>query len=557
MTYPRWARLDYGGVLVGLAFAAAAMTPSMLPRPAYYQGIVSGLSFGAGYLVGVLLWKIVRRAVSWRPRLLVEHGWAIILSVWTVAFALLVVVATGWQNGVREAVGLEPLAGYEGWLIVLVGAAVAALCIAIGRGIAALHQRVTERVLRRVHLGDARPSHTSAWIASAAVIALACLLAVVALMSTLVVFLDTRWEARNNSMDPDVPRPTSELRSGGPGSLVAWEDIGLKGRSVIGTGPTAADIERVTGAPAIEPVRIYVGLKSADTYDERAALAVEELRRVHAEHRAVLVVPGLTGTGWLEPQAIDSLEYLHGGDTAMVAAQYSISPSWVSSIFHPDQSRDGTRALFDAVHEWWSALPADHRPQLVVYGLSLGSQAIQEMFPDVDTLLEQVDGAVFAGTPSGTTLDESLRAGRDSGTPVYAPVLSARPSIRYFSDTAELADEMVGWEEPRVAFLEHPNDPVVWVDWSIFYRRPEWLTAGNRSPQLSSQMRYVPVVTGLQAVADLAMAESVPDDAGHKYGDATLMAWVHVTGDNGLDPQALASIREVIAQYDTSAPISQ
>ena len=54
MTYPRGARLDYGGVLVGLVFVALSMTPSMLPRPWYYQGAVSGVSFAGGTAAKIL-----------------------------------------------------------------------------------------------------------------------------------------------------------------------------------------------------------------------------------------------------------------------------------------------------------------------------------------------------------------------------------------------------------------------------------------------------------------------------------------------------------------------
>ena len=62
---------------------------------------------------------------------------------------------------------------------------------------------------------------------------------------------------------------------------------------------------------------------------------------------------------------------------------------------------------------------------------------------------------------------------------------------------------------------------------------------------------------GLQGLADMAMAEGVPDDAGHRYADATFYAWIKVTGDGGLDQAALDRIQDVIDQYDTAAPIGQ
>jgi uncharacterized membrane protein len=557
MTYPRWARLDYGGVLVGLIFVALSMTPSMLPRPWYYQGVVSGLSFAAGYALGVGLWQIVRWAVRWRNDWLVVWGWAIIAAVWTVMFVVLLRLATDWQNGVREAVGWGPIEGTQGWLLLLVTLAVAAVCVAIGRGIARVYRTIRVRTGQLLARRGRQPGGAVATITATSVVALGLLLVWLVLSTGVVIFLDARWEVRNNAMDPEYPAPTSPLRSGGPGSFVAWEDVGSKGRSVIGTGPDAAEIAAVTGQPAIEPIRIYVGLNSADTYAARAEIAVRELERTSAQERAVLVLPGLTGTGWLEPQAIDSLEYLHGGDTAMVAAQYSISPSWVASFFHPEQAIEGTRALYEAVHEWWAELPEGNRPQLVVYGLSLGAEALQQVFGTADELIGGVDGAVFAGTPAGTPLSTQLRAQRDTGSPVVEPVVSTVPQAEFFPDARAVASFNGEWLEPRIAFLEHGNDPVVWMDLSIFYLKPEWLSAGQRSPAISEDMVFIPLVTGFQGLADMAMAGGVPDDAGHRYGDATFSAWIQITGDGGLDTAALERIRKKVDEYDTDAPISR
>lgn len=556
MKYPAWARLDSGGVLVGLVLVGLSMTPSMLPRPAYYQGIVSGFAFALGYAIGMTLWTVLRKVIRWRSAWLTRYGWTIIVGVWLVTFVVLVQYATRWQNGVRTTVGMDPLTGYEGWLILIIAVATAAVLIAIGRAIAKLFWAIV-RKFRGLLGEDRRRGNAMAVCGAAVVVGVGFTLAFIALATAAVLFLDNRWDARNAAMHEDTPRPTSQLTSGGPGSLIAWEDVGSKGRSILANGPTVGDIENVTGQPAIEPIRIYIGFESAPTYAERADLAVRELERTHAEDRAVVVIPGLTGTGWLEPQAIDALEYLHGGDTAMVAAQYSTSPSWVSSMFHPDQSIAGTSALVSAVHAWWADLPEDNRPQLVVYGLSLGAAALQSVYGTPDSLIAGVEGAVFAGTPSGTPLDEHLRASRDPGTTAVNPVLSATPQVRYFSDSPSVEAAGPEWLAPRIAYLEHGNDPVVWVNWSIFYRKPEWLSAGQRSDAVSPDMHYIPIVTGLQSLADMAMAGAVPDDAGHKYGDSTFLAWVAITGNSGLEADALQRVRSVLATYDEKPAISQ
>ena len=103
------------------------------------------------------------------------------------------------------------------------------------------------------------------------------------------------------------------------------------------TAPTVWDIERFTGRPGQEPIRVYAGLDSAPSARERAALAVQELERTGAFDRAVLGVVTATGTGWVDENVTASLEYMYGGDTALVSMQYSYLPSWLS--FMVDQSK--------------------------------------------------------------------------------------------------------------------------------------------------------------------------------------------------------------------------
>jgi len=61
----------------------------------------------------------------------------------------------------------------------------------------------------------------------------------------------------------------------------------------------------------------------------------------------VLVVATPTGRGWLDPGAVDTLEYLHAGDTAIVTMQYSYLPSWITVLVDPQPARDSANTLFD------------------------------------------------------------------------------------------------------------------------------------------------------------------------------------------------------------------
>ena len=103
-----------------------------------------------------------------------------------------------------------------------------------------------------------------------------------------------------------------------------WDELGRAGREFIASGPTAKEISAFTGRPALEPIRVYVGLRTADTPLARARLALEELRRTGGFNRSTLIVITPTGTGWIDPAGMDSVEYLRM--TAMSPALRSSTP---------------------------------------------------------------------------------------------------------------------------------------------------------------------------------------------------------------------------------------
>ena len=119
---------------------------------------------------------------------------------------------------------------------------------------------------------------------------------------------------------PGVVAPTTLTASGSPASLEPWATLGEYGRSFVATATTPAELRAFHGpaADVEQPIRVYAGLRSAGSPDQRAALAVQELERTGAFQRELLGVITTTGTGWVDPNAASSLEYPHGGDTALV-----------------------------------------------------------------------------------------------------------------------------------------------------------------------------------------------------------------------------------------------
>ena len=102
--------------------------------------------------------------------------------------------------------------------------------------------------------------------------------------------------------------------------------------------------------------------------------------------------------------------------------QYSYLPSWISFLADKSKAQEAGVVLFHDVYNAWSELPADHRPQLYVFGESLGSSGGHEAFASLDDMAAQTSGAVYAGTPNFTALWKSLVDGRDQGSLERLPV---------------------------------------------------------------------------------------------------------------------------------------
>ena len=172
---------------------------------------------------------------------------------------------------------------------------------------------------------------------------------------------DNSFAALDALIEPQYDAPADPMVTGSPQSLVSWEELGRAGRQFIASGPTAEDIAAFTGRPAKRPLRVYVGLNSADDIDDRAKLLLDEMVRTGAFDRKLLVVATPTGTGWMDPAAMDTLEYLHDGDTAIVGMQYSYLTSWISLLVEPGYGSDAARAMFRTVYAYWTDA-AEGRP---------------------------------------------------------------------------------------------------------------------------------------------------------------------------------------------------
>ena len=321
-------------------------------------------------------------------------------------------------------------------LLPLVAVALFTGLVALSRSLRGLYHRVAGRLRRWM---GPRAARALGWVT---VVVVTWLVASGLLLNGLAALADRSFSVRNSATAEGVEPTTSPLRSGGPGSLVSWESLGRQGRTITGTGPSADEIAAWSGSEATEPIRAYAGTVSAEDVEERAELAVADLERAGGFDRGYLLVATTTGSGWLDSGAIDSFEYLTGGDSAIVAMQYSYLPSWLSYLVDQKKAREAGRELFDAVYDRWSKLSPADRPRLFVFGLSLGSLVARPPSAASTTCATGPSGHCSPARPTSTPStgsspttatraplrwSRSTRMAEPFGSPTMWPPASRRP----------------------------------------------------------------------------------------------------------------------------------
>ena len=404
----------WGALIAG----CLSFTPSLLPRTGIIQGIVWGITAAIGYGLGVLAAWIWRAFADRDPRRPRRRSWL----VFFISAAVLVVVSFGlgqyWQYEIRKLMGVTE---YNIALVVaspFVAALVFCLILLIGRALRGLYRWVARLLDRWI---GRRAAHATGWVLVAG---LAYLVVTGLLLQGFVNVMNEAYSVRDTKTAEGIHQPATSLRSGGPGSVIPWDTLGWQGRNFIGKGPSVSDIEKATGQPAMEPIRVYSGLASAADAESRAALAVRDLERAGGFQRKNLLVVTTTGSGWVDPALVDSFEYLSGGDAATVAIQYSYLPSWISYLVDQSKAREAGRALFDAVYGAWSQLPQGQRPRLYVAGESLGSFGGETAFSGEYSLANLTDGdRCSPGRPTST------RCSGSSATTATPAAARSSPSI--------------------------------------------------------------------------------------------------------------------------------
>lgn len=519
---PRWwAGWSLAGAWGALAMFCASLTPSLMPRGGVVQGLLAGISAALGYGIGVFLaavWRALADRGRRPPRRWAWRAWAIAVVV---LGALFFVLGRQWQAELRRLMGMPAESLGEALLAPLVCLGTFALLLGVARAVRGLARALSRLLSRWVNPRAARA------IGGLVVGVLVLLLVSGVGLNAFLTSADRTFALEDAGTPAGVHRPTSSLRSGGPGSLISWDSLGTYGREFVAGGPSAGQIRAFAG-DGMEPIRIYAGLGTAGDPESRARRAVADLDRAGGFRRARLLVATTTGRGWLDAGSMAAFEYVAGGDSAIVAMQYSHLPSAISYFVDQSRARAAGRDLFDAVYERWLALPADARPQLYVFGESLGSFGAEAAFSGEFDLRNRTSGALFVGPPNFNALDREFRDARDPGTAEVQPVYRGGRTVRYSNDIDRGAPPFgAPWTGPRVLILQHPSDPVPWWSPSLLVSRPDWL-AEPRGRDVLGSMTWIPLVTFWQVTLDMLTADAVPDGHGHRYTRESVDAWATV-----------------------------
>lgn len=424
--------------LVAVALCLS-LAPSLLPRTSAIQGVVCGLAIALA-LAGR---EGVRRLRTAHPAPASGEAEVRCLAA-AVAAASVVVAGTGahhWQSALRETMGQATI-GLSYWLeVCAAGTVVAAAAIFAGRAIRAL---VRHRKGRRI-VAAVGTALLAAWFGFGSAL-----------------FFPPAGNADPASASPI---PAAPGLAGSEDSLVGWDTLGREGRRFVSIASSGS------------AVRTYVGLGSAPDVPSRASLAVRESERAGGFDRGHLVLAIPTGSGWVDAQAVEGFERRWGNDVAIVAQQYSDAPSWMTFLTDRDAASDSARALTSAVRAHIDTLPASQRPEVHVYGQSLGASGA---------------AAALTNTEAG-------------------------------SCAAFLAGPPAGVHLPGGTVLANTSDPVVWWEPALLWSPPDLSHARVDAPVPA----WLPLVTFVHTTVDLLTSLDTAPGHGHRYGQdqADCSAW--------------------------------
>ncbi|MCU0816023.1 MAG: alpha/beta-hydrolase family protein [Cypionkella sp.] len=125
-----------------------------------------------------------------------------------------------------------------------------------------------------------------------------------------------------------------------------------------------------------------------------------------------------------------------------------------------------------------------------------------------------------------------MAARRNPDSPAWRPRFGNGSLVRTLNQEGGLDTFDADWGPMRFVLLQYGSDPIVFFDWSLAWSRPDWLS-GERAPDVSPEMRWIPVVTLFQVAMDMAVAVGTLG-YGHDYiARHYIPAWAETLSPDG------------------------
>ncbi len=533
--------------LIGASIGyAAALTPSLLPHTLTFLLLLAAVGtitgYGGGTTIGWLLNKI-RWIRGHHPKRWVQSTIMVLVSLSALAFTP---VSVNWQDQQQDALHM-PSALPGSVTVVVVTAILATLLLLLGRSLRLASNKVAALITRGGPLhrwvSGRRPSRVPRAIATVRLgVAALFIGGALLLVNVGVTALISSYDSDNANTSDQSARSVGD-NSGSPDSYAPWDTLGREGRYYVGNAMTPADIEAITDQPADQPVRVYVGMQQGDTPQARSTLAVKELDRVKAWDRKYLAIMAATGTGWVDPDAINSMEIVTGGDVTSVAVQYSAVPSWIGFVIDPETTEVQNANTINTILDTWRAKPADQRPELILFGESLGAFGSQAAWPQGASpaeVTEEIGRVIWIGPPSQSRLWKQWQADRTGG-PMWQPIIGDGSIARVYNSDVELQGAVPA-DGPTITITAHPNDPVVYWGPNLLWEKPDWLDS-PLGPGVDPHMLWYPVISYLQVGMDL-ISGGAPPEVGHNYATDIGPAIALTVNPEGWTPQRTQVLAE-------------
>lgn len=547
MRGPRRLPENLGAGMLGAEAATWwAISPSLLPRPWWVTALNVAIcqGVGHGFATGIHFASVHSfRALGTRsPRQVTRRTHQVLHAAMALITSAATATALWRQDRQAELVEAPEGRGYRAALTgVLAGTAGYGALLAVAEGAQSSINQLNQQLRRWL------PPVLSWPVAMSGMTVAAVVLSDRVIVRRQLGRVAKRARQLNEAVFPGSSQPSEPERSGSPPSLEKWGLVGSQGRALLSSGPRARHIAAVTGVDdAREPIRVFIGLVDGRSLDEAADLAIAELERTGAFERSVVVMMTSAGTGWLSDYSVGAVEFLTGGDCALVAMQYSYLPSAVSYLTDRDSPVESSTILLEHIERRLADIAPEDRPKFFVSGESLGAYGVSESFDSIADLLARTDGAVFSGAPAFTQMHRELTDLRDGDSPSRLPRVDGGRHVRFAAHPAHLLHDFAGadypepWATPRVVFAQHASDPIVFWNGQLFFRQPEWLqepgSRGKAAPpaqrlDVFDGMRWVPFVTGWQIGLDQITSLDVAGGHGHNYHGEMVYYWHAVLDD--------------------------